>query len=57
MAFEHLFQPINIGQVEIPNRVVHVSTDISTGNSDGSVNKRVIAHHHDSFFPPITEFV
>jgi len=47
MAFEHLFQPIHIGQVEIPNRVVHVSTDISTGNSDGSVNKRVIAHHEE----------
>ena len=44
MTFKHLFRPVNIGQVEIPNRMVDVSTDISTGHADGSVNQRVIAH-------------
>lgn len=47
MAFEHLFQPIQIGKVTVPNRVVHVPTDISSGNADGSVNERVIAYHEE----------
>lgn len=47
MAFEHLFQPIQIGKVTVQNRVVHVPTDISSGNADGSVNERVIAYHEE----------
>jgi len=31
----------------VPNRVVHVPTDISTGDADGAVNERVIVHHEE----------
>lgn len=45
--FPHLFSPICIGDVEIPNRVCHVPTDISSANADGSVNQRVITYHEE----------
>ncbi len=45
--FQHLFSPINIGNVTIPNRVCHVPTDISSSNTDGSVSDRDI-HHHET---------
>jgi uncharacterized protein YdiU (UPF0061 family) len=45
-AFTHLFTPIRIGRVDIPNRICHVPTDISSANADGSVNPRVIARNH-----------
>jgi 2,4-dienoyl-CoA reductase-like NADH-dependent reductase (Old Yellow Enzyme family)/thioredoxin reductase len=44
-AFTHLFSPIHIGRVEIPNRICHVPTDISSSHADGSVSARDIAHH------------
>jgi len=47
MAFEHLFSPIKIGNIIIPNRIVHVPTDISSANADGSVNDRVVAYHEE----------
>ena len=40
--YPHLFSPIRIGNFEVPNRVCHVPTDISSANADGSVNQRVI---------------
>ena len=43
--FEHLFRPIRIGSVEIPNRICHVPTDISSSHVDGSVSSRDIDHH------------
>ena len=43
--YPHLFSPLRIGQVELPNRVCHVPTDISSADADGSVNRRVIAYH------------
>ena len=44
-AFKHLFEPIRIGNVEIPNRVCHVPTDISSSHIDGSVSDRDVYHH------------
>ncbi len=44
-GFEHLFKPIRIGSVEIPNRICHVPTDISSSHADGSVSSRDIYHH------------
>jgi len=41
----HLFSPVRIGNVEVPNRICHVPTDISSANADGSVNSRVITYH------------
>ncbi|HSV30628.1 MAG TPA: FAD-dependent oxidoreductase [Atribacteraceae bacterium] len=43
--FTHLFEPIMIGPVEVPNRVCHVPTDISSSHVDGSVSSRDIYHH------------
>jgi 2,4-dienoyl-CoA reductase-like NADH-dependent reductase (Old Yellow Enzyme family)/thioredoxin reductase len=43
--YPHLFTPIRIGRVEVPNRICHVPTDISSANADGSVNQRVITYH------------
>jgi 2,4-dienoyl-CoA reductase-like NADH-dependent reductase (Old Yellow Enzyme family)/thioredoxin reductase len=43
--YPHLFSPIRIGNFEVPNRVCHVPTDISSANPDGSINQRVITYH------------
>ncbi len=43
--YPHLFSPICIGSMAVPNRVCHVPTDISSANADGSVNRRVITYH------------
>ncbi len=45
--YPHLFSPIRIGNIEIPNRVVHVPTDISSSCSDGEVSERDIHHHSE----------
>lgn len=47
LKYPNLFKPIWIGNVEIKNRIVHVPTDISCSNADGSVNERVIRHHEE----------
>ncbi len=43
--YPHLFSPLRIGNFEVPNRICHVPTDISSANADGSVNQRVITYH------------
>jgi 2,4-dienoyl-CoA reductase-like NADH-dependent reductase (Old Yellow Enzyme family) len=45
--FTRLFGPIRIGHVEIPNRICHVPTDISSSHADGSVSERDIEHHRE----------
>lgn len=45
--YPHLFSPIRIGNFEVPNRVCHVPTDISSANADGSVSQRVITYHEE----------
>ena len=45
--FKYLFTPITIGTMEVPNRIVHVPTDISSSNADGSVSERDIYHHSE----------
>jgi len=45
--FKNMFTPIQIGNVTVPNRVVHVPTDISSAEADGSVSDRVIAYHEE----------
>ena len=47
MSFPHLFSPIQLGSIELANRVVHVPTDISSSHADGEVSERDIAHHAD----------
>ncbi len=43
--FPHLFSPIQLGNLELPNRIVHVPTDISSSHADGEVSERDIGHH------------
>ena len=47
MDFPHLFSPLQLGSLELPNRIVHVPTDISSSHADGEVSERDIAHHGD----------
>ncbi len=44
-TFTHLFEPITIGSMRVPNRICHVPTDISASHRDGSVSERDIRHH------------
>lgn len=44
-SFRYLFEPIMIGNLEIPNRICHVPTDISSAHADGSVSARDLYHH------------
>ncbi len=46
-AYPHLFEPIRIGNVLVPNRICHVPTDVSSSNADGSVSDRDIYHHSE----------
>ena len=45
--YPKMFTPIRIGNFEVPNRICHVPTDISSANPDGSVNQRVITYHEE----------
>lgn len=47
LKYPNLFKPIYIGNVETKNRIVHVPTDISSGNADGSTNERTIYYHEE----------
>jgi 2,4-dienoyl-CoA reductase-like NADH-dependent reductase (Old Yellow Enzyme family)/thioredoxin reductase len=47
MPFPNLFSPIQLGNLTLANRVVHVPTDISSSHADGEVSERDIAHHGD----------
>ena len=44
-AYPHLFTPLVMGNMVIPNRICHVPTDVSSSNADGSVSDRDIHHH------------
>jgi 2,4-dienoyl-CoA reductase-like NADH-dependent reductase (Old Yellow Enzyme family)/thioredoxin reductase len=46
-SFPHLFSPIELGGLTLPNRIVHVPTDISSSNADGEVSERDIHHHRE----------
>jgi 2,4-dienoyl-CoA reductase-like NADH-dependent reductase (Old Yellow Enzyme family)/thioredoxin reductase len=43
--YPNLFSPIQLGNFELPNRIVHVPTDISSSHADGEVSERDIHHH------------
>jgi 2,4-dienoyl-CoA reductase-like NADH-dependent reductase (Old Yellow Enzyme family)/thioredoxin reductase len=45
--YPHLFSPIQLGNLELSNRIVHVPTDISSSHADGEVSERDIHHHAD----------
>ena len=47
MDFPHLFSPLQLGNLELPNRIVHVPTDISSSHADGEVSERDLHHHTD----------
>jgi 2,4-dienoyl-CoA reductase-like NADH-dependent reductase (Old Yellow Enzyme family)/thioredoxin reductase len=43
--YPHLFEPLQVGTMWLPNRIAMAPTDISSANADGSVNQRVITYH------------
>ena len=45
MSFEHLFQPIKIGNLEIRNRIVMAPTATHFENEDGTFTQRGIDHY------------
>jgi 2,4-dienoyl-CoA reductase-like NADH-dependent reductase (Old Yellow Enzyme family)/thioredoxin reductase len=45
--YPHLFSAIQLGNLELANRIVHVPTDISSSHADGEVSERDIHHHAD----------
>ncbi len=47
MKYEHLFSPIKVGGMVLPNRVVHAPTDISSGSSTGEVTERVCTYYEE----------
>ena len=56
MAFPNLFSPLQMGSLTLPNRIVHVPTDISSSHADGEVSERDI-HHHGNVAKGGTGFV
>jgi 2,4-dienoyl-CoA reductase-like NADH-dependent reductase (Old Yellow Enzyme family)/thioredoxin reductase len=56
MAFPHLFSPLRIGDMELPNRIVQVPIDISSSHADGEVSERDI-HHHTAIAKGGTGFI
>lgn len=47
MEYKNLFKPIMIGNMQVPNRIVHVPTDISSGSANGEVTQRVCDYHEE----------
>ena len=45
LKYPHLFTPLKIGNMIVPNRICHVPTDVSSSHADGSVSERDIHHH------------
>ena len=43
--YKHLFEPIEIGKMVVPNRICHVPTDIGGSYSNGEASERDIFHH------------
>lgn len=47
LKYPHLFTPLKIGNMIVPNRICHVPTDVSASHADGSVSDRDIHHHSE----------
>lgn len=47
LKYPHLFTPLKIGNMIVPNRICHVPTDVSSSHADGSVSERDIHHHSE----------
>lgn len=44
-SYKYLFEPIEIGNMIIPNRICHVPTDIGASHADGESSDRDLYHH------------
>jgi 2,4-dienoyl-CoA reductase-like NADH-dependent reductase (Old Yellow Enzyme family)/thioredoxin reductase len=42
---EHLFQPLTVGRMEVPNRIVMAPMERNYGQPDGTVSERTKAHY------------
>ena len=45
MAYKHLFEPIEIGNLLVPNRIFHAATDNGAGHINGEVSDRDVYHY------------
>src|SRR5659263_73025 len=43
--YKYLFEPIQIGNMVVPNRICHVATDAGASYSTGEASERDIYHH------------
>lgn len=44
-CYKHLFEPIELGNLVVPNRICHVPTDIGGSHANGEVSPRDIYNH------------
>lgn len=47
MAFPRLFEPFNIGNLRLKNRIAMAPMETHLGNPDGSINQEVIAYYRE----------
>ena len=45
MAYQYLFEPIQIGRMLVPNRIFHAATDNGAGHINGEVSRRDTYHY------------
>ena len=45
MAYQHLFEPIQIGNMVVPNRIFHAATDPGSSHTTGEVSVRDLYHY------------
>ena len=45
MSFEKLFEPLQVGTMTVPNRIVETTYSINSGRADGLPDAPFIAHH------------
>jgi 2,4-dienoyl-CoA reductase-like NADH-dependent reductase (Old Yellow Enzyme family) len=43
--FQHLFQPIQVGPMRVPNRVCETTNTINSSMVPGGIDEHFIAHH------------
>ncbi len=45
MQYKHLFEPIEIGNMVVPNRIFHAATDAGSSHTNGEVSVRDLYHY------------
>jgi len=45
VKFEHLFSPLQIGPMRVPNRICETTNTINSSRAPGLIDEHFIAHH------------